>query len=378
MRIRIYSLVVAALFLGGCTSSFIKLDFVPKETDVRQFGLTEERNFYFDEEIGDSLSLKWSNSTKGGYRNGSIVAADKYIFVSDLAGRIYCFSIETGKVKGFVDYKGIINGSPVLMRNLLVYASVPRNRDYTDLVFYDLSVAKELDATEIEGKVLTELLLTESGVVVINNEGWIYKYGYRGEKIFENKTGYLTVSNLLSLGDEIILLSDNGEVVFIDTKSGIVLRSYKVSGESLNNGMISGGVLYFTDYAGVLYGFDIKQGKVIRSREMKDKFRMTPAADEMNIYIGGLSGKMYTISKETFEPKWGVDFEGVLNATPLVLREKIIVPDLNRAVYFIDKETGDVLKKIEYEERVKLTPLYYKGMLFIGTDDGIINAYDIE
>ncbi|MHC1738017.1 MAG: PQQ-binding-like beta-propeller repeat protein [Ignavibacteriaceae bacterium] len=378
MRNRIYGLVAVAVLLSSCTSSFIKLDFVPKETDVRQFGLTESRNFYLAAEIGDSLSLKWSNSTKGGYRNGSIVAADKYIFVSDLAGRIYCFSIENGKVKGYVDYKGIINGSPVIMRNLLVYASAPRNRDYTDLVFYDLAIAREMDATEIEGKVVTELLLTESGVVVINNEGRIYKYGYRGEKLFENKTGHITVSNLLSRGDEIILLSDGGEVVFIDAKSGITLRSCKVSGESLNNGVISGDVIYFTDYGGIFYGFDIKQRKTILSRVMKDKFRMTPAADDRTIYIGGLSGKMYAINKERFEPEWETDFEGVLNATPLVLREKIIVPDLNRAMYFIDKETGDVLKKIEYEERVKLTPLYYKGMLFIGTDDGIINAYEVK
>jgi len=378
MRKRIYNLIAAALFFSGCTSSFIKLDFSPKDDYVRQFGLTESRNFYLNAEIGDSLILKWSNSTKGGYRNGSIVAADKYIFVSDLAGRIYCFNIETGKVKGFLDYKGIILGTSVIMGNMLVFASMPRNRDYTDLVFYDLPIAKEMYATEIEGKVLTELLLTERGIVVINNEGWIFKYGYRGEKLFENKTGHITVSNLLSKGDEIILLSDGGEVVFIDAKSGKTTDSYSVSETSLNNGMISGEILYFTDYEGMLYGFDIKQRKIMLSRDMKDKFRMTPVADDKNIYIGGLSGKLYAINKESFEESWKVDFEGVLNATPLVMKDKVLVPDLNRAVYFLDKRTGDIERKIEFDERVKLTPLYYKGMLFVGTDDGMVYAYEVK
>jgi len=374
---KLINLLIFLLILNaGCTSSFIKLDFVPRSTDINQFGITGKRNFHIEEDPGDSLVLRWSSSTKGGYRNGSIVAADKYIFVSDLSGRIYCFNYETGETKGFLDYKGIIKANPVILNNTLVFLSMPRNRDYTDLIFYDLPIAKERYSTKIEGKVVTELLLLNNGVVFITNEAIIYKYGMRGEKIFGVKSEHYTSSNLLAMGDEIILLSEKGEVVFIDVNSGITLRTYQVSEEPLNNGAIESDILYFTDYHGKIYSFDLLQKRVINVKELNEKFKMTPVADEKNIYIGGLSGKFYAIDKNTLEIKWVVNTDGILNASPLVTKSRIVIPDLNKHLFIVEKERGRINVKMSFEGRVKVTPIFYKKKLFIGIDDGIINCYD--
>ena len=103
---------------------------------------------------------------------------------------------------------------------------------------------------------------------------------------------------------------------------------------------------------------------------------MTPAVDSENVYVGNLQGNFYSINKKTGNKNWQTNFGSVLNSTPLVTNNKIILPDVLFAVHLLNKSNGEIIKSIELEGRAKLSPVYYRNLLFIGYDAGIIRAYE--
>ena len=105
---------------------------------------------------------------------------------------------------------------------------------------------------------------------------------------------------------------------------------------------------------------------------------MTPACDDENIYFGNLKGDFFSLNKQTGKPNWGKKLGSLFNTTPLITKNYIILPDQFEKVYFIDKNTGDIVKTYNFEGRLKLSPVIKNGnILFIGYDNGILEAYEI-
>ena len=84
----------------------------------------------------------------------------------------------------------------------------------------------------------------------------------------------------------------------------------------------------------------------------------------------------YSINKKTGKQNWHTDFNSVLNSTPLVTNNKIILPDVLFAFHLLNRTDGRLIKSIALEGRAKLSPVYYRNLLFIGFDAGIIRAYE--
>ena len=49
---------------------------------------------------------------------------------------------------------------------------------------------------------------------------------------------------------------------------------------------------------------------------------------------------------------------------------------MQQKVYLIDIEKGIIHKQLTFDERVKLTPVYFDNTIYIGTDRGIVYAYE--
>jgi len=75
---------------------------------------------------------------------------------------------------------------------------------------------------------------------------------------------------------------------------------------------------------------------------------------------------------------WKIETGGIINTTPVLFKNYLVQPDLNRKIYFIDINSGEIAKTYDFEKRVKLSPVYYDGILYLGADKGIINAYQVS
>jgi len=372
----IITLFILSFFLFGCTTSFIKLEYKLTESDITQYGLSTDKNFFVDLPFRDSLKLKYTFSTHGSFRNNSFIAANQYLFVNDISGRVYCFDLENGKTKGLLIYKGSVLISPVLMKNVLVFVNSIRNTNLSEIIFYDLFNGRELHSVEIEGKVHTELLLLDDGVVVLTSTGKLIKFGFRGEYLFNKSLNSFSKSNLLLHNDKIIVCTAKGEICFFNSSSGNLIRKENICSTLLNNGLIIDNNLFISDNEGKIFKLDLENYKVIKTHKLKGEFLAPPVADKKNIFFSNLNGEISCYYLEDFSHKWTRKVGDLIQAAPLLLNNLLIVPDLKRTLLFIDSSTGNEVRRIEFEKRVKLTPLFYNNLLFIGLDDGEIYVYE--
>ena len=103
---------------------------------------------------------------------------------------------------------------------------------------------------------------------------------------------------------------------------------------------------------------------------------MTPAADEENIVFGNLAGDLFSLNRTDGTLNWKTKFRGVLNTTPLVTNNLIIVPEVFFSFHLVDKKDGSIIKDFYLDGRAKYSPVYFKGILFIGYDNGNLSAYE--
>ncbi len=78
----------------------------------------------------------------------------------------------------------------------------------TELVYYDYSAGEELEIIELPGRVLTEMIAVEDGVIFNTEIGVVFKFDLHGNKIWETDTKVPTRSspsmknNIFSFGND--------------------------------------------------------------------------------------------------------------------------------------------------------------------------------
>lgn len=374
------NIILLSLFLliGGCTTSLIKLEIEPGYSGLEMFGQNTSRNFFYNLELTDSLFLKWSVSTKGGFTNNSVVFTDKYVFINDLSGRIYCFDIQTGKQKGMLNYKGSIFTSPIVNKFILYFAVAEINNVLSTIVGYDIFNGVELFKTEIDGKITNELLILDDGLLAVSQKGNIYKFNFKGEQVFT----FDLKSNVNSLpvlySDIIIFSTEDGEIVGVKKDNGKIEIRERISDYPLFNGSIKNDIYYVGSENGTIYSYNLnnRQSEIIF--ESKNKIVAAPSFDNENIYFGNLAGIFYSINLLRKKLNWEVDCKGLINASAIVTDNKLIIPNLNKKIHLIEKTTGRSVAEYEFEGRIKLTPIPINNLLIVGYDNGVLECYEIK
>ncbi|MFO7447774.1 MAG: PQQ-binding-like beta-propeller repeat protein [Ignavibacteriaceae bacterium] len=366
-----------SLFTTGCSRSVISIERAHNTEVYPMYGKIPAREFYYNGNISDSLVFKWQAEITGSTLASSVVAYGHYVFLNDLSGRVYCFDINTGKTAGQLKHKGAVYTAPVLENITLIYASAKSDENNSELVFYDFINAKAIAELDIAGRVLSHIIKIDDGVVFTTENGRIYKFNFTGYKMFEHPTKKVTHSSPAFNNNILVFGNDNGEITGFNIKDQKQLYSAKISKHLLSGIAISGNTAFVGDYKGVLYAVDINSGTIQWEYNTGKRIEMIPAFDDSNVYIGNLGGEFFAIDKLTGNLIWKSLTDGILNAPPLVANNLIVVPDLNRKIHFINKQDGSIRKTMEFGGRVKLTPVFFNNLLFIGYDDGILEAYEI-
>ncbi len=375
---KLFPYILLLFFIGGCSSSLIKLDIEPGYTGLEMFGQKSERSFYYDIEKIDTLKLKWSSSTKGSFTNNTVVTAEKFVFINDLAGRITVFDIETGKRKGMLNYKGSVYTTPVINKYTTYFAVAELNNPSSLLVGYDIFNGVELFKVEIEGKIVNELLFLDDGIIAITGNGDVFKYGFKGEKIFQIRLRKGINSHPTLYKEQVVFGTKEGEILILDKNNGQVKRKVKISDQSLNNGSIKNNIFYIGSDDGNLYSYNFETGKEKILFKTGSKIIAAPSFDNENIYFGSMAGWFYSFSLKKEKMNWSINLNGLINASAMVTKDEVVIPDLNKNIYIVNKRTGGINSVYKYEGRVKLTPVVKDNLLFIGYDNGVLECYEIQ
>jgi len=367
---------ISLFMLFGCAKSIIKITAKKDDNPFRMFGKVPSREFYVPVNVSDSLILVWENSVNGSFTNSSVSVYDELVFVNDLSGRVYCFRFDDGKQLGKIKYKGAVYSTPIPFNNLLILPVAMEKENLTELVYYDYSAGEEIEIIELPGRVLTEMIAVEDGVIFNTESGAVFKFDLHGNKVWETYTEVPTRSSPSMKNDLFIFGNDDGEIISLDNTTGDSVYVSKIGGSFYSGSTIVDNVIYIGNNNGKLYALNLDDGKIIWEFDSEARILMTPAADDENIVFGNLEGNLFSLNKNNGKINWKTKFRGVLNATPLLTENRIVVPDVFFSFHLVDKNNGSIIKDFHLDGRAKYSPVYYKDILFIGFDNGNLSAYE--
>lgn len=375
IKLKIFSLV-AVLFLISCTQPIGLKRITLDAPGVTSFGNSPERNFYVNHSIGDSLVFKWSAEINGGFDNTAVTVYNDYIFVPDLSGRIYVLDKADGKINGYEIFKGEIPSSIVIETNKCMFVHNEPKEDYFSLYYFNFTFGKVHDNILIKGKCTTEIIKLKDGIVLLTEEGNLYKFDFIGNKIWKYISEDYSLSSPASNGKLILWGNTKGEIVAVDAESGKFLYKNKITNRFEAGITISGDDAFIGDAQGNIFSVNINNGAVNWKFKTSGKIKSLPVYNSNTVFVGNLDGKVYSINKSNGRQNWELKTGGLLNATPLLFNDYLLQPDVDQKVYLIDVEKGNIHKQLSYDQRVKLTPVYFDSTIYIGTDRGIVYAYD--
>lgn len=372
---KLFFLFIVIIF-AGCSQPLIIKNSSYDEPGYFMFGKTPMRSFYADIAVGEIIE-KWNNQTSGSQSGSSIVIYKNTLFVYDLSGRIYGFDRLTGQLIGYEKFNGSLEVAPIVKNLRIFFVVNEKLENYSTFIMFDFINGKVLKEVQFEGGVTNELIRLDDGVAVLTNTGELIKFNYIGEKEWSAKTETTSLSSPASNGELIIWGNQSGEIIIASAKTGEIKSKTKI-GNAISGGIsIENNNAYFADESGVVYCFDINDQKVIWKNDTGSKILSTPVFDKEKIYIGNLKGKVFALDKNSGDKVWEITTHGIINTTPLITKNMLIQPDVNKKVHLINSSNGKIESAIEFDSRTKLNPVFYDGMLYLGSDRGIIHAYEV-
>jgi outer membrane protein assembly factor BamB len=373
---RLNKYFIVFLFINGCASSLIKVDTLKDGNPVLQYGGISYRNFIYKQTVNGTITEKWEAEINGGFSNSSVTIYDSAVFVNDLSGRIYCFSLATGKTLGQLKFKGSIFTAPVIYKSLIIFVVASDQENISTFYIYDYKIGKELSSVEIKGRITNQLLQIDDGIILLAETGHLYKYDYKGNLIWQYETKSFCHSSPASNDKVIFWGNDDGEVISIDDYNGKLFYRKKIADSFFSGAVVYDNEVFAGNDDGNLYSIDLNSGNVNWYFKTGAKIKMEAVVTEDEIFIGNLRGELYKLSRDG-KQIWKMNTEGLLNVTPILTNEYLILPDANKKVYFISRDTGEIVNSITLDGRVKLSPVINKNLLFIGYENGNLKAYDI-
>ncbi len=371
-------LILNLLVIAGCATSKIQYNAKEDKEPYVMFGEVPSRNFYVPVTFSDSLIKKWEADINGSFPNSSVSIYSNLVFVNDLSGRVYCFNIDNGKKVGKLKLGNGVYTTPVINKFVVIAVSAERNDNESTLQYYNYKQAKLEKEVTVDGRVISELIKVDDGIIFNTDKGIVYKYNFKGFQEWKCETKEFTHSSPALEDDIIVFGNDNGEIIGIDAVKGELKYRVKISMPFFASPTIIDKTIYIGNDDGNLYALDLLTGKINWSFETGGRIIMTPASDGTNIYIGNLKGDLFSININSHQLKWKIKYDGAFNTTPLISDNLILQPGIDKNLLFIDKSNGEIIKTMSFDGRLKLTPVYFKNTLFIGYDDGVLEAYEFH
>jgi len=375
--IKYISPIILLAFLS-CTQPIAFKNMIVGGSGHFMFGKNPGRNFSHNISIENDIKLKWSVETSGSQTNTSVIIYDNVLFVGDLSGKLYAFDRSSGKMFGYEKYPGSISVSPIV-NDLRVFVLLNQfNEKYSVLKFFDYLNGKVLSESSFYGSVQNEMIKLNDGIVVLSDQGEMIKFNFVGSRVWSMDTKVATTSSPASNGDLILFGNEKGELIAVSSNTGEIKYRAKISNGIEGDFSIESDFAYFGDSYGKLFCVSVNDGKVVWSVDANNKILSTPVMNDNKVFVGNLAGEIFCFDKSSGKTLWKIETGGIINTTPVLFKNYLVQPDLNRKIYFIDINSGEIAKTYDFEKRVKLSPVYYDGILYLGADKGIINAYQVS
>lgn len=377
LKIRYYLtiLLIEVIFFNflSCGKRIQLSSYLKQNNLWSMYGMSSERRFFVNDTLTIPLKVIFQTELKAGLNFSSVSSMDDLLFVGDLKGNVYSIDLNSGRVKNYNNFKQPILTGIIVKENELIFPVAATRDKSSYLIVYDLLKGEEKSRVAVEGSIEKELIIMNNSIFITTVTGVVYKLNSDFTIDWKLKLDSQIYSQSAANKDFLITATIDGNIYLISSKGRIIK---KIKNENLikSGFTIDETSIIFGDNGGYLHCYSVERDKFLFSKKLAAPIVSIPSYDDRNIFVGDLSGNIFSVNKFTGEIKWKKQLGGIINNSILIVGDKIVIPNVQKKIFILDKSNGNILQEIEFDGRIKLSPIYINNKLILGYDDKKIVA----
>ena len=332
------------------------------------------------------LELAWTFETKKrgtGKVPPPIVATpvvkDGRLYVGNGDGFFHCLELATGKEVWQHNTDDVIEGSAVLIGDLVVFGC-------GDSFVYalDRATGEERWKFETYGEVLgsaNAFTDEESGkdrVVIGSYDASAYCLDAEtGKKLWDYETGNQVNGGVGVAGGRAMFGGCDGFIYVVKTRNGVLERKVEVASYIPNTVVVDKGIAYVGHYGNKVEAYDLESGDQVWEFLDRDfAYFSSPALTPTHLFIGGRDKRMHCIDRVTGKQSWEFRARDRIDSSPLVCGGKTVYfGDDDGFLYAVDAGSGKEMWEYEIGSGIRSSPVIVGDTLLIAADDGVVYAF---
>jgi outer membrane protein assembly factor BamB len=174
--------------------------------------------------------------------------------------------------------------------------------------------------------------------------------------------------------DGLVYVSDwRGVVYALDEKTGKTRWTFRTKDEIKAGVAVSGKRLYIGSYDHNLYALNRRTGKLLWKAAAQKRigrrgtFYSTPAAAYGRVFVGSTDRKVYSFGAATGKLIWSQSTRGFVYSSPAVWRKRVYAGSYDKHLYCFDAATGDILWKFKANGAISGSPTVIDGVVYFAT-----------
>ena len=276
------------------------------------------------------------------------------VYVSDNIGYIYAYSLKTNRIIWAKNYKIPFRGNLKILKKKIITSNQNKNLFIFDKLNGEILRLIPTEETIIKNKFKNNLASTDKSLYFLNTFGSLYKLNINSSRIEWfinlNKSTNLSINNLffgnaVVVDSNTIVISSNEFTYIIDSNTGSIL--YKKNFSSKVRPIILNNFLFLTTKRDFLIAFDLRDGSIIYSNDIKqdiadflDTKKKTIEIKNINI----VNNNIYIFLENSYLLKYDIygnlgdirKLPSKINSQPLFIENSMLYLNKDNKIIIVD------------------------------------------
>ncbi len=199
---------------------------------------------------------------------------------------------------------------------------------------------------------------------------------HTGEERWRFDTASMSVSSPAVASGTVYAVSSSKILHAVDASSGKELWQAPIkSAWSPAAPLVTSSIIYVPVRGNELQAIDANNGQECWTCSASGWMPKTPVVLDDILYVSSWDGHLYAFEARTGKKVWDFQTDKFLISSPGVGREFVYVGCHDKNLYIVDRATGKLRQRLK-AGRVNGAPLIMEGILFFGSDDHHLYAYN--
>ncbi|MBP5589316.1 MAG: PQQ-binding-like beta-propeller repeat protein [Bacteroidales bacterium] len=324
--------------------------------------------------------LLWSYNTDSRTVSSPVVKSG-VTYWCDRNGMVYGVNIDGEKVFEF-DFDTSIEATPMIDDSVL-YVGTMRGR----MNALSLNRADTLWSFGTDGQISASPNMFQSkgekSVIFGSYDYFLYTLNNKNGSLKQKYESNYYLNGAVALWNNYALFGGcDAWVRIIDCNTGMVSDSLELQSYVPASPAIDGNFAYLGDYSGVIYEFELGDGKILNKRDImlsEDEdasFSSVPAISSKMLYVLSSDRYLYAIDRIDGNVVWKYLMKGNTGeSSPTICDDKIIACTKTGIVVILDAEDGSLLWEYDTGEQIVASPAIIRDHFLILTSKGTLMCF---